>query len=189
MHLQVVEKEGLLKLVKVAWNDGKPLPVFNNAAQVVNHTMFWCVECVMGGALVLLHRAPVSKCCACAAPRASDCAVTLCPMPSTWYPVLRAYLVPCALCRLPHAARPRCTGCLGCIWCACVRGRSGPVPWWPRCACGTKNHRGSCTRSDERRSILYGTLVAHGVVALLCKLLRKGPAQGLSWACLVLHGP
>nr|QBY35576.1 chloroplast iron superoxide dismutase 2 [Dunaliella salina] len=38
---EVAEKEGLLKLVKVAWNDGKPLPVYNNAAQVANHTMFW----------------------------------------------------------------------------------------------------------------------------------------------------
>jgi superoxide dismutase len=40
---QVFEKEGLLKLMKMAWNEGKPLPVFNNVAQVVNHTMFWWV--------------------------------------------------------------------------------------------------------------------------------------------------
>ncbi|KAF5831822.1 hypothetical protein DUNSADRAFT_12536 [Dunaliella salina] len=40
---EVAEKEDLLKLVKVAWNNGKPLPVYNNAAQVANHTMFWWV--------------------------------------------------------------------------------------------------------------------------------------------------
>lgn len=33
------EEGGLLALIKHAWNGGKPLPIYNPAAQVVNHTM------------------------------------------------------------------------------------------------------------------------------------------------------
>ena len=29
------------EVVKVTWNEGKPTPAFNNAAQVWNHTFFW----------------------------------------------------------------------------------------------------------------------------------------------------
>lgn len=38
---EVMSSQGLLGLIKHAWNDGKPLPIYNSAAQCVNHTMFW----------------------------------------------------------------------------------------------------------------------------------------------------
>eukprot|EP00197_Chlamydomonas_leiostraca_P006153 CAMPEP_0202858936 /NCGR_PEP_ID=MMETSP1391-20130828/1262_1 /ASSEMBLY_ACC=CAM_ASM_000867 /TAXON_ID=1034604 /ORGANISM="Chlamydomonas leiostraca, Strain SAG 11-49" /LENGTH=321 /DNA_ID=CAMNT_0049537919 /DNA_START=21 /DNA_END=986 /DNA_ORIENTATION=- len=34
-------KGGLEGLVVAAWNSGKPVPAFNNAAQVYNHQLFW----------------------------------------------------------------------------------------------------------------------------------------------------
>jgi superoxide dismutase, Fe-Mn family len=30
-----------MQIILASWNEGKPTPVFNNAAQVWNHTFFW----------------------------------------------------------------------------------------------------------------------------------------------------
>jgi len=36
-----LEGKSLEEIVLASWNNGKPTPVFNNAAQVWNHTFFW----------------------------------------------------------------------------------------------------------------------------------------------------
>jgi len=36
-----LEKKSLEEIVLASWNKGSPTPVFNNAAQVWNHTFFW----------------------------------------------------------------------------------------------------------------------------------------------------
>jgi len=44
-----LEKESLLNIVKASWNEGKPQPTFNNAAQAWNHAFFWESMCSDGG--------------------------------------------------------------------------------------------------------------------------------------------
>lgn len=36
-----LESKTLVEVIKESWNNGAPTPVFNNAAQVWNHTFFW----------------------------------------------------------------------------------------------------------------------------------------------------
>nr|ASM47930.1 iron superoxide dismutase [Pseudochlorella pringsheimii] len=36
-----LESKTLVEVIKESWNNGNPTPVFNNAAQVWNHTFFW----------------------------------------------------------------------------------------------------------------------------------------------------
>ncbi|KAK9820021.1 hypothetical protein WJX72_005216 [[Myrmecia] bisecta] len=36
-----LEKKSLEEVIKATWNNGKPTPEFNNAAQAWNHTFFW----------------------------------------------------------------------------------------------------------------------------------------------------
>lgn len=54
-------KGGLEGLVAAAWNSGKPVPAFNNAAQVYNHQLFWAsMKPGGGGAPQVRTRASMS---------------------------------------------------------------------------------------------------------------------------------
>eukprot|EP00201_Polytomella_parva_P008727 CAMPEP_0175051162 /NCGR_PEP_ID=MMETSP0052_2-20121109/7644_1 /TAXON_ID=51329 ORGANISM="Polytomella parva, Strain SAG 63-3" /NCGR_SAMPLE_ID=MMETSP0052_2 /ASSEMBLY_ACC=CAM_ASM_000194 /LENGTH=280 /DNA_ID=CAMNT_0016315411 /DNA_START=1 /DNA_END=843 /DNA_ORIENTATION=+ len=46
-----LQGKSLEEVINATWNNGKPLPAFNNAAQVWNHTFFWnCLTANGGGA-------------------------------------------------------------------------------------------------------------------------------------------